>query len=327
MEDTTFKILFVHPNMDDCDKIRRTLIDEEECEVEVAGSIKKAKSLLEEYSYNMLILNRKFNSESFSEFLSYIEENFKDMECVIGVQKLSKADLIHYQNHAKKYRLYLEPVDYTKEILPMVQNEILLSKIKNMDALFKRSIEREDIFKKDIDVMISLIDIKGEFPKRAQDYYKRILTMYHDIAISNSNIENLSDIESEIKSLSKLFLKADIKWIKDDKELRNFLSKKEKGEKRFNLAIIASILVNEAIELSAKEEDNSVNVELNPMLHDNGILLSTTERVPVDNLFATKKMPMCIDTTNLLLKHFSIDYSARISRNEKFLEIKRDVLL
>lgn len=322
MKDFIFRILFVHPDEREIEKMKDVVSSLLEVELDTSSSLIGAKIYLSKKPYDMLFLNRKFDSDILSDFITYIENNYKKMECVLGVVTLSKADFIHYQNTKKKYRLYLEPVDYEKEIIPMIQNQIIISKAKILDRISDSVKDREKTLKEDMNLMLSLIDIKRNKKSRF-NFYKKLIDLYHEIALSISNIEDFDDILSEINLLLK---DCNIKTeFNIDIASSSLLKEEKEVNKRFNLLVIAVFLSMEASYLS--EKDSKSTISFNIEMHDNGIFLSVKDKIDIKNIMDIKDNLFEIKTISLLIRHFLIDYQTDISKEESFLEITRDILI
>ncbi|MCR4782833.1 MAG: hypothetical protein K5851_08860 [Lachnospiraceae bacterium] len=194
------RVLFIHPETAECDAFRRTCLDED-FKVETVPSIEEARILLKEYTYEMVFLNRKYDPEDIINFIEELNERFPNTVCVMGVQTLTKGDLIHYQNSNVSYRMYLEPVNYRVDLLPLIQNTMLQARARIIEASDAGAKKKEKAWKTGRNIMLSLIPESDS--EDGSDFLRGVLDKYHKISMSS--ITRIQDFLNENKELFRTY--------------------------------------------------------------------------------------------------------------------------
>ena len=91
------RVLFIHPEEEECDAFRHACMGQN-FKVETVPNLEEAEGKLAEYRYEMVFVCRKYAPEEVLGFIKDLNQRFPDTECIMGVQTLTKGDLIHYQN-------------------------------------------------------------------------------------------------------------------------------------------------------------------------------------------------------------------------------------
>lgn len=103
------RVLFIHPVETERDSFRRSCMDED-FKVDTASDIAEAYKYMENHDYDMVFLNRKLGGEEITKLVEDLKTKNPNVECVIGVQTITKADLLQYQNETGFYHMYLEQI-------------------------------------------------------------------------------------------------------------------------------------------------------------------------------------------------------------------------
>lgn len=244
------RILFVHPVQAECDSFRRMLLDEDFM-VDTVNDLASARALLKDNSYEMVFVNRRFENDDVLRFIDEVSEKFPDAEIVMGIQSINKVEFIHYKNENRKYRIYLEPVNYRAELLPFIENTMENVKIRLLNKSDKEAEEKEKSWHACQDLLLSLLNGGSE---SGTGFASQVLSKYH--MISMSGLKTVSDLKNEIHELFISNSELSLNWQIRDNAIR-VLEYADAEDKMFITRVLVMSSIMEAVSLSQGYKVNS----------------------------------------------------------------------
>jgi len=244
------RILFVHPLQAECDSFRRMLLDEDLI-VDTVNDLASARTLCRDNNYEMVFVNRRFENDDVLKFIDQVSEKFPDAEIVMGIQAINKVEFIHYKNENRKYRIYLEPVNYRAELLPFIENTMGNARIRLLNKSDKEASEKEKSWKEYQNLLLSLLNVKKE---SRTGFAEQVLSKYH--IISMSSIKTVSDLKNEIHELFITNSELSLNWQIRDNAIR-ILEYADAEDKMFISRVMVMAAIMEAVSLSDGYKVNS----------------------------------------------------------------------
>ena len=252
------RVLFVHQEEEECDSFRRACFDED-FKVDTVPNLFEARKQLEEYSYEMVFVNRRFEAEDLIDFINEWNQKSPDTECVMGVTTLTKGDLIHYQNSDVSYRMYIEPANYRLDLLPFIQNTMLDARARIMGELDAGAKRKEKAYHEAQALLLSLLpDPESE---EGSYFVKEVLMKYHQISMNT--ISRVSEFKDEMKELFRSGSKVTINWNVKENAIR--ILEYVDATQKMNMARIMTMIALEEAEAlgGGYQVTSTVNMEGN----------------------------------------------------------------
>lgn len=242
MED--LRVLFIHPEEEECDAFRHACLGQN-FKVETVPNLDEAESKLQEYRYEMVFVCRKYVPEHIIEFIKGLNQRFPDTECVMGVQTLTKGDLIHYQNSDVTYRMYLEPVNYRTDLLPLIENTMLTANSRMIEASDKGATLKEKGWKESRSVLLKLVSMP-DFTE--PDVLEGITERYHKLCMTSYS--RITDVQNELKDLYLGHSNMSVNWNVTE-NARRVLEYTDNAPKLNMARVMIMIAIEEVMALSA----------------------------------------------------------------------------
>ncbi len=238
------RVLFIHPVENERDSFRRSCLDED-FNVDTASDIAEAYNYMENHNYDMVFVNRKLGGEEITKLVNAVKAKNPNAECVMGVQSINKADLLQYQNETGFYHMYLEPVNYRKDLLPLVENFMLESKARMMGKINQGAKESEARWNKLQDFLVSTLP--GKKDSVGHLYAYNVLRHYHQMSMTS--IMYISELQKEIADSYSNHKELHVTWDVGD-SARRILEYKDADQKLLVTRILCQVCCAEAVALA-----------------------------------------------------------------------------
>ena len=256
------RVLFIHPVETERDSFRRSCMDED-FKVDTASDIAEAYKYMENHDYDMVFLNRKLGGEEITKLVEDLKTKNPNVECVLGAQTITKVDLLQYQNETGFYHMYLEPVNYRKDILQLVENFMLESKARMMGQINQGAKESEARWNKFQDFLVSTLP--GKKDSVGHLYAYNVLRHYHQMSMIN--IMYISELQKEIADSYSNHKELHVTW--DIREsARRVLEYKDSARKLIVARILCQVCCAEAVALA---DGYNVDISVTLDVSRNGI--------------------------------------------------------
>lgn len=294
------RILFIHPVETERDSFRRACMDED-FKVDTASDMEEAKKLIDEHKYEMIFFNRKLGGEEITSFLSQIRANNPSVECVMGAPTLTKADLLYYQNETGLYHMYLEPVNYRKDLLPLIETFMLEAKARVMGQINQGAKECEGRWTAFQELLVSTLP--GKKGSVGHLYAINVLRHYHQMSMTD--VMYISELQKEISDSYSNHKELQIKW--DIKEsARRVLEYRDAVQKLIIARILCQVVCAESIALA-----DGYKTELTILLEGSKGGVHIHSQVAVSRPYKSddEKINIITNETNGIFEKFCTEHS------------------
>jgi hypothetical protein len=237
------RVLFIHPEEEECDAFRHACMGQN-FKVETVPNLEEAEGKLAEYRYEMVFVCRKYAPEKVLDFIKNLNQRFPDTECIMGVQTLTKGDLIHYQNSDVSYRMYLEPVNYRVDLMPLIENTMLMASARMVEASDKGASLKEKGWNEARSVLLKLVSTPDSDDLNV---LMGITDRYHKLCMATYS--RISEIQDELKELYISHSNLTVNW-NITENARRVLEYTDNTPKLNMTRVVVMIAIEEALALS-----------------------------------------------------------------------------
>lgn len=118
-------VLFIHSRQEEIDAFRGAL-EGTPFVVDTTSDGKEALVMLQKKAYGVVITNRAVEGADGGTIIQYVSKHLPQTKCILNAIALNKGDLQYFINEMQVYRIFLAPVHYRSEMLPVIE-EIMIN--------------------------------------------------------------------------------------------------------------------------------------------------------------------------------------------------------